>query len=181
MSDIGWFLAKVRSKFPGGGKETLNKFLRKQGMTIGKGTKTASQLKTSEPYLITIGDNVTISHDVDFITHDNSVCKMYGVAHDLYGRITVGDNCFIGAHAIIMLGVTLADNVIVGAGSVVTKSVTESNVIIAGNPARVVGTWDKFGSKVEGNVIHAGHLQANEKKKLILSSEKLVIRAGIRK
>lgn len=176
MSDIGWFFAKVRSKFPGGGKETLNKYLRKQGMAIGKGTKTASQLKTSEPYLISIGDNVTISHDVDFITHDNSVCKIYGVAHDLYGRITIGNNCFIGAHAIIMYGVTLADNVIVGAGSVVTKSIMESNVIVAGNPARVVGTWDKFGSKVEGNVIHAGHLPTNEKKKAILESSKLIHR-----
>ena len=160
----------------GGGKETLNKYLRKKGMTIGKGTKTASQLKTAEPYLITIGDNVTISHGVDFITHDNSVCKMYGVAHDLYGRITIGNNCFIGAHAIIMYGVTLADNVIVGAGGVVTKSVTESNVIVAGNPARVVSTWDKFGAKVKDNVIHAGHLSVDEKRKIVQESEKLTIR-----
>ncbi len=164
MSDIGWILAKVRSKFPGGGKETLNKYLRKQGMTIGKGTKTASQLKTSEPYLISIGDNVTISHGVDFITHDNSVCKMFGVAHDLYGRINIGNNCFIGAHAIIMYGVTLADNVIVGAGSVVTKSVTESNVIVAGNPAKIISTWEAFRLKVSENVIHAGHLPKNEKR-----------------
>lgn len=145
-------------------------------MTIGPGTKTASQLKTAEPYLITIGDNVTLSHGVDFITHDNSVCKIYGVAHDLYGRITIGNNCFIGAHAIIMYGVTLADNVIVGAGSVVTKSVTESNVIIAGNPAQVIGTWDKFSEKIKNNVIHAGQLPIVEKRKLVENSEKLIRR-----
>ena len=176
MSDFGWICAKIRAKLPGGGKETLNKYLRKQGMTIGQGTKTASQLKTAEPYLITIGDNVTISHGVDFITHDNSVCKIYGVAHDLYGRITIGNNFFIGAHAIVMYGVTLAENVIVGAGSVVTKSVTESNVIVAGNPARIVGTWEKFGDKVKDNVIHAGHLSLEEKRKLVEGSEKLVRR-----
>lgn len=176
MSDIGWICAKIRAKLPGGSKETLNKYLRKQGMTIGRGTKTASQLKTAEPYLITIGNNVTISHGVDFITHDNSVCKIYGVAHDLYGRITIGNNCFIGAHAIIMYGVTLADNVIVGAGSVVTRSVTECNVIVAGNPARVVSTWDKFSYKVRDNVIHAGHLSAEEKRNIVQKSDNLVRR-----
>lgn len=176
MSDLDWICAKIRAKLPGGGKETLNKYLRRQGMIIGKGVKTASQLKTAEPYLITIGDNVTISHGVDFITHDNSVCKIYGVAHDLYGRITIGNNCFIGAHAIIMYGVTLADNVIVGAGSVVTKSITESNVIVAGNPAKVVSTWDRFEDKVKDNIIHAGHLSVEEKRKMVESSEKLIRR-----
>ena len=160
----------------GGGKESLNQYLRKQGMQIGKGTKTASQLKTSEPYLITIGENVTISHDVDFITHDNSVCKIFGVAHDLYGRITIGNNCFIGAHSIIMYGVSLADNVIVGAGSIVTKSITESNVIVAGNPARVIGTWDDFEMKVKDNVIHAGHLSTDEKKRIVLNADNLIKR-----
>lgn len=103
-------------------------------------------------------------------------CKIYGVAHDLYGRITIGNNCFIGAHAIVMYGVTLADNVIVGAGSVVTKSVTESNVILAGNPARIVGTWEVFGKKVKDNVIHAGHLKPDRKKEIIIQSDKLILK-----
>lgn len=169
-------MQKYVRNYRGGGKETLNRYLRRQGMTIGNGTKTASQLKTSEPYLITIGDNVTISHDVDFITHDNCVCKIYGVAHDLYGEIKIGNNCFIGAHAIIMYGVTLANNVIVGSGSVVTKSIKESNVIVAGNPAHVIGTWGDFSDKIHDYVIHAGHLSPAEKKKVLLNSEKLIKR-----
>lgn len=51
--------------------------------------------------------------------------------------ITIGDNCWIGGHAVINPGVTLGDNVVVGSGSVVTKSFP-SNVVIAGNPARIV-------------------------------------------
>lgn len=177
MSDIGWMMVKVRAKILGGGKETLNKYLRKQGIVVGQGVKTASPLKTAEPYLITIGDNVTISHGVDFITHDNSVCKIFGVGHDLYGKIRIGNNCFIGAHSIIMYGVTLADNVIVGAGSVVTKSVHQEKVIVAGNPARIIGTWDDFSEKVKGNEIHAGHLHPDEKKKLLLNSkERMIVR-----
>lgn len=178
MSEVIWNIVKVISRLPGGGgKETLNKYLRKKGMTIGKGTKTASSLSTPEPYLIFIGDNVTISHDVDFITHDNSVCKLFGVHHDLYGKIVVGNNCFIGAHATIMYGVTIADNVIVAAGSVVTKSIKESNVIVAGNPARIIGTWDKYRDKSCDNEIMAGHLSVEEKRKLILEhEERLVVR-----
>lgn len=176
MSDLGWICAKIRAKLFGGGKETLNKYLRKKGMTIGKGSKTASQLKTAEPYLITIGDNVTISHGVDFITHDNSVCKIFGVSHDLYGKITIGNNCFIGAHAIVMYGCSIADNVIVGAGSVVTKSITKSNVIVAGNPAKIIGTWDKYEQKVRDNVIHAGHLSYERKKELVMNSSSLIKR-----
>lgn len=172
--DIGWFFAKILCRL-GGGKESLNKYLRKQGMTIGKGTKTASQLKTSEPYLIKIGNNTTISHGVDFITHDNSVCKMYGVDHDLYGEIVIGDNCFIGAHAVILYGVTIADNVIVAAGSIVTKSVSREKVVVAGNPAKIVCTWDEFMNKHVNNVIHAGHLNFDSKREEILShKEKLV-------
>ena len=176
MFDFGWILAKVCSRLPGGSKETLNRYLRKQGITIGEGTKTASRLKTSEPYLITIGDNVTISHGVDFITHDNSVCKIFGVHNDLYGKISIGNNCFIGAHTVIMYGVSIADNVIVGAGSVVTKSFKESNVIIAGNPARVVGRWDEFKNKSVTNIIKAGNLSKSKKKKKILESKQLIIR-----
>jgi acetyltransferase-like isoleucine patch superfamily enzyme len=174
MSDLEWFFVKIRSKIFGGGKETLNKYLRKKGMNVGKGVKTASSLKTAEPYLITIGDNVTISHGVDFITHDNSVCKIYGVGHDLYGRITIGNNCFIGAHTVVMYGVSIADNVIVGAGSIVTKSIKESNVIVAGNPARIIGTWDNYAKKIKDNVIYTGHLSSSQKKALVNNSSFLM-------
>lgn len=144
-------------------------------MTIGLGTKTASQLKTSEPYLIKIGNNTTISHGVDFITHDNSVCKLYGIDHDLYGMVVIGDNCFIGAHAIIMYGVTIADNVIVAAGSVVTKSISQERVVVAGNPARIICTWEDFQKKHDNHIMHLGHLQPEEKKAIILrQKEKLI-------
>lgn len=96
---------------------------------------------------------MTISHDVDFITHDNSVCKLFGVGNDLYGKITVGDNCFIGAHARIMYGVKIADNVIIAAGSIVSKSISESNVVVAGIPAHIIGTWESFKEKCESKAI----------------------------
>ena len=48
-----------------------------------------------------------------------------------------GDDCFIGARAIIMKGVTIGDRSIVGAGSVVVRNIP-ADVVVAGNPARDV-------------------------------------------
>lgn len=145
-------------------------------MTIGAGTKTASPLKTSEPYLVSIGKNVTISHDVDLITHDNSVCKLFGVGHDLFGRVIIGDNCFLGAHSVIMYGVTIADNVIVAAGSVVTKSIEESHTIVAGNPARIIGKWDTFREKNVAFELCTWKMSKEEKRKYILDNENRLIK-----
>ena len=138
-------------------------------MKVGERTKTASQLKTAEPYLITIGDDVTISHGVDFITHDNSVCKIFGPANDLYGEVKIGNQCFIGAHAVIMYGVTLA------AGSVVTKSVEQSEVIVAGNPAKIIGTWDDFKVKASQSVICTKGFDSAKKRNFVLENENKMI------
>ena len=48
-----------------------------------------------------------------------------------------GDNCWIGAHAVINPGVSLGDNVVVASGAVVTKSFG-NNVVIGGNPAKII-------------------------------------------
>ncbi|MEZ5560332.1 MAG: acyltransferase [Pseudomonadales bacterium] len=66
--------------------------------------------------------------------------------HDLYdrteiigrhGKVTLGDNVWIGDGAIVCKGVTVGANSIVGAGSVVTRDIPD-NVIAAGNPAAVI-------------------------------------------
>lgn len=54
-----------------------------------------------------------------------------------FGRITIGDNCFIGTGSIIVPGVTIGSNTFIGAGSVVTKDIP-ANSVAAGVPARVV-------------------------------------------
>ena len=107
---------------------------------------------TPEPYLISIGNNVTIAGNVEFVTHDNSISKVLPNCTDLFGKITIGNNCFIGARTTILYGVTLADNIIVAAGSVVTNSFTKSNIIIGGNPAREISTWENFAKKNQKKV-----------------------------
>ena len=151
----------------------INYYLRKQGATVGDNCYLYSDLSTTETYLISIGDNTTVSNDVQFITHDNSVCKVIEGATDVFGKITVGRNVFIGAHSILMPGVTIPDNTIIAAGSVVVKSPQESGLIIGGNPARTIGNINDYKERMRDYAINIEGLSAKEKKKLICSSKLL--------
>ena len=52
--------------------------------------------------------------------------------------ITIGENSFIGARAMILPGVSIGGRAIVGAMSVVSKDVPDHH-IVAGNPATKIG------------------------------------------
>lgn len=127
------------------GKE---QYARKRGVKVGKECRILSNVVTSEPWLITIGDRVTISSDVRVITHDGSgwlVDDESGRRYR-YAPVSIGSHVFIGAGVTIMPGVTIGDQVIVGAGSVVTKSVP-AGTVVAGVPARQLSTFDEFIAK----------------------------------
>jgi putative colanic acid biosynthesis acetyltransferase WcaF len=55
------------------------------------------------------------------------------------GKITIGEDAFVGARAFVLPGVTIGARSVVGACSVVTRDVPE-NVIAAGNPCKVLRT-----------------------------------------
>ena len=55
--------------------------------------------------------------------------------------VTIGDDSWIGANAVITSGVTLGKHVVVAAGSVVTKDVPDYS-IVAGNPARILKQYN---------------------------------------
>ena len=129
------------------------KIMKKHGIKYGKNLRCFSNILGPESYLITIGDNVTISTDVKFITHDNSVIKLALNGTDVFGKINIGDNCFIGSGSIVLPGVTLANNIIVGAGSIVTKSFNEENIVIGGNPAKKICDIEDFKRK-NAKLIH---------------------------
>jgi acetyltransferase-like isoleucine patch superfamily enzyme len=104
----------------------------------------------SEPYLISIGPKVVFSFGVVLVTHDGGTnvfrnrpeCK--GVRR--YGRITIHENTFVGAHAMILPGVTIGPNSVVGAGAVVISDVAP-NTVVWGNPARPLMTVDAYAEK----------------------------------
>ncbi len=53
--------------------------------------------------------------------------------------ITLGDDCWIGGHSVIMPSVTIGARAVLGAGSVVTHDVPADTVAV-GNPCRVIRT-----------------------------------------
>ena len=151
-------------------REMLVNHLRKTGMAIGENAYIYSEkVETAEPYLVTIGNNVLIAAEVIFITHDASASHYLPGASDLFGRINIGDNCFIGVGAIIMPGVTIAKDCIVGAGSVVTKSFEEEGVVIAGNPARIISNVEDIKKKNERYALNVWNVP--DKKQYLLENE----------
>lgn len=111
----------------------------------------------SEPKLVSIGNNVSISANVRFITHDVIQSMLQQMNDSRYpagkngfymGKIEVLDNVVIGADVTILYNVRIGPNALVAAGSVVTKDVPE-DAIVAGNPARVVGSLSALAKKRE--------------------------------
>lgn len=84
---------------------------------------------------IEIGKNVRMGPSIKIISANHDILNFD--KHIKCKPIKIGDNCWIGANAIILPGVELEDHVIVAAGSVVTKSFTK-NCVIGGVPARVL-------------------------------------------
>lgn len=123
----------------------------------------------SEPYLITIGNHVTITANVQFVTHDGGVWvfRLDDPAIDLFGEIVIEDNVFIGYGALVMPCVHIGSNCVVGAGSVVTKNVP-SNVVVAGVPAKIICTIDDYKESVLKQCDRIKHLSNCEKKNYLL-------------
>lgn len=170
MKKIGYLIARVKSKILKS-HEILVEYYRRGGVKIGNECTICSNVLTKEPFMIEIGNRTIISTNVTFVTHDNSAKMIFGSRGDLYGRITIGDNCFIGENSTILYGVDLADNIIVAAGSVVTKSFNESNIIIGGNPARIISSWKKYEEKYECKAI-----RRNEMLKLIETDDSFLVK-----
>jgi acetyltransferase-like isoleucine patch superfamily enzyme len=118
----------------------------------------------SEPFLVSLGDNVHIANGVRFVCHDGAVLPLRQQHPDLEvaAPISVGDNVFIGYGATILPGVTIGGDCIVGAGSVVTRDVPPGSVV-AGNPARFVKSTADYLAQAQSRSLRIGHLHGSEK------------------
>lgn len=158
-------IKRIKARFLGG--DRLVEYLRERGMEIGNNCRIFSDISTSESYLVEIGNNVTVSGNVTLITHDASIQKAMPGVTDLFGKIKIGDNCFIGQGATIIYGVTIPDNTIIAAGSVVTKSISSSGKIVGGNPARIIGDVEGFAEKYKENAVNIKGMTAEQKRELL--------------
>lgn len=146
-------------------------YLKERGVKIGEKCRVESLNFGSEPYLVKIGNHVTVGANVQFITHDGGVW-IFREEHphiDVLAPIKIGNNVFIGINSIIMPGVTIGDNTVIAAGSIVTKNIS-SNVVAGGAPARIIKSVEEYKAKVLENSIDTKNM-AEAKKRLYLEEK----------
>lgn len=133
------FFYRLRSNF-------ITEDLVKKGLKVGTNFIRMHDviLDPSHCWLISIGNNVTLAPRVHVLAHDAST-KVF-VNYTKIGKVTIGNNVFIGADTVILPNVTIGSNVIVGANSTVSKNI-ESNTVYAGNPAKFICTIEEFKAK----------------------------------
>lgn len=120
--------------------ESPMEMYRRRGVRIGENCCFYSaDIDCTIPEIIQIGNDVTITH-ATVLAHDASTKRSLG--YTKVGRVTVGNNVFIGWGAIVLPGVNIGDNFIIGAGCVVSRDVP-ANSVVAGNPARIVRQYDE--------------------------------------
>jgi serine acetyltransferase len=146
-------------------------YFRSKGATIGARLELfGGGLHTlgAEPYLVTIGDDVTISHDVSLITHDGGLRAVRDRFPDAYyyAPIVIADRVFIGARATLLPGTTVGERAVIGAGSVVAGDVP-AGTVVAGIPARPIKSVDDYAAARRGEWIDTSRLSAREKERLL--------------
>ena len=128
---------------------TIAELFRQRGARVGHDCRLLIRELGPEPYLIEIGNHVTVSGDVSLLTHDGGGWIFTDDMPSLqsFGPIRILDNCFIGARAILLPGVTVGPNSIVGTGAVVTEDVPP-DTIVAGVPAKPISATADYKRKL---------------------------------
>lgn len=143
------FRLKCRAASPNG----LAELYRDKFYYLGKGVELYNPMIGTEPYLISIHDNVVCAGGVRFLNHDVScfrMAKYLGIDNsevDKVGSIELFENCFIGAYTILMPNTSVGRNSVVAAGSVVTKHIPDGEVW-GGVPAKFIMTTDEYAKKI---------------------------------
>lgn len=173
MADIGFRIrrriAEVRFGEEDVARTMMVEYARNLGVRIGQDCRIYTMSFSTEPYLISIGNRVTVTHGVEFVTHDGGVwvLREKDPTLELFGTVTIGNNVFIGLKSIILLNTVIGDNCIVAAGSVV-KGTFDAGSVIAGVPARKIMSIEEYYSRHRDSFYPTKGMEPDEKKKFLL-------------
>jgi acetyltransferase-like isoleucine patch superfamily enzyme len=85
---------------------------------------------------------------------------------DLFRKIIIGNNVYIGINVTILSGTKVGDNVIIGAGSLV-RGELKSNSVYAGVPVKYICSIDEFKEKNSHLFINTLSTEQVKKEKII--------------
>lgn len=89
---------------------------------------------------LAVGDHCVFSTGVHVYTHDSIKWALSGGKIDHERRpVSIGECTFIGAQAVVTMGVNIGHHCVVCANATVTSDVSPYS-IVAGSPARVIGS-----------------------------------------
>ena len=144
-------------------------YARHLGVKLGNNCSVGIRAWSSEPYLIEIGNNVAITRGVMIHTHGGGrVARSKYPNFDVFGKVKISDNVYIGSGAQIMPGVTIGEGALVAAGSIVTKSVPP-NAVVGGNPAKYICSVEEY---INHNIkydLGTKQLSPKEKKEVLMN------------
>lgn len=119
-------------------------FVTGRDIEIGKHTAIGRRSYLDGRGGLRIGDNVSVSPDVHFLTAEHDMDDPdFG---NILARIVVDDYVWIGTRAMIMPGVRLGYGCVVAAGAVVTKDVP-ALAVVGGVPAKPLGKQRRPGMR----------------------------------
>jgi carbonic anhydrase/acetyltransferase-like protein (isoleucine patch superfamily) len=106
---------------------------------VGEGTWIGAFTMIDGSGGLTIGTGCDISSGVHVYTHSSVRRCVSGRVFPTVERapVHIGDHVFVGAGAIVNMGVTIGDHSVVGAGAVVSRDVP-AYTVVAGVPARPI-------------------------------------------
>ena len=170
-----WFRLKLKKA---NSKERAE-LMRDKFYFLGKNVELYTINFGTEPYLVSIHDNVIVAAGVNFVNHDVSVfnvARLLGLRRgdiDKVGSIELFENCFIGASTILMPNSSVGKNSVIAAGSIVTKHVPD-NEVWGGIPAKFIMTIAEYAKRLQGKSSEFPWMPLEKKNKM---SESELIRS----
>lgn len=90
---------------------------------------------------LTIGADVMIGPEVMIFTQNHAIPpigKKLIEGEVVTKKVTIGDDVWIGARAIILPGAKIGKGTVVAAGTIVPGKIYPENVVLGGNPAKII-------------------------------------------
>jgi carbonic anhydrase/acetyltransferase-like protein (isoleucine patch superfamily) len=122
-----------------------------RGITVRDGAGINTRAYVDGNGQVEIGRNALLSPGVQIISGNHVFDRVDVPIRDqgtAYGKVNIGDDCWLGTSVIVLPGVTIGRGSVVGAGAVVTSDLPDFSIAL-GIPARVVGRRGASNKKVD--------------------------------